>query len=65
MANIAIPGMAVTYRALRSCVPHASTGSSKHGLGFEARDFNLIGVVWVLLCLWLQEVFMFGVCQHL
>jgi len=31
MANIAVPGVAVTYRALLSCVSRASTGLSKHG----------------------------------
>ena len=35
MANIAIPSMAITYRALLSCVLCASTGLSKHGVGVE------------------------------
>ena len=35
MANIAIPGMAVMYRALLSCVSRASRGLSKHGVGVE------------------------------
>ena len=35
MANIAIPGMAVTYRALLLCVSRASTGLSRHGVGVE------------------------------
>ena len=35
MANIAIPGAAVTYRALLFCVSHLSTGLSTHGVGVE------------------------------
>ena len=31
MANIAIPGVAVTYRALLACVSRVSTRLSKHG----------------------------------
>ena len=33
MANIAIPGMAVAYRALLSRMSCTSTGLSKHGVG--------------------------------
>ena len=33
MANIAIPGVAVTYGALLLCVSRASTGLSKHSMG--------------------------------
>ena len=35
MANIAIPRMAVAYRALLSCVARAGKGLSGHGLGVE------------------------------
>ena len=36
MANIAISGMAVTYRALLFSVTRASTCLSKHGVGCSA-----------------------------
>ena len=35
MADIAIPGMAVRYRAFLSCVSRKSTGLSKHGVGAQ------------------------------
>ena len=35
MAEMVIPGVAVTYRALPSCVSRARTGLSKHKAGVE------------------------------
>ena len=53
MAKIAIPGMAVTYRALPSCVSCASTDLSKHGVCPQHIQCVIVGVGDVVrgLCL--------------